>query len=171
MNDTTAQTSRGGGWTLAALLLGLSAIAACMIVPQIDDNGRMAYEQRRLQADLDQINRQTAVNEQFLAKLESDPQLAQRLAQRQMKFIRQGESLLSYKSPGGQPAAAAQMSPFSLVHVPPPAAMAAYQPSGGMVSQWLLDSHNRLYCLAGGLFLAAMGLILGSDEPTCSARP
>ena len=99
------------------------------------------------------------------AKLESDPQLAQRLAERQMKFIRQGESLLQYKSAAGDNSSAAAESPFSLVHVPAPAELPPYQPFGGLLGAWLLDSHVRLFCLGGGLFLVAVGLVLGSNEP------
>jgi len=114
-----------------------------------------------LLADLDQINQQFAINDQFLARLESDPQLAQRLAQRQMRFVRQGESLLVYKGQASQ----TENSPYSLVHLPPPQALPAYVPAGGAVGQWLLDSHCRLYCLAAGLFLAAVGLVLSSNDP------
>jgi hypothetical protein len=162
MDDTTSAKS-SGGWTIAALTAGLALVSACVIIPQIDANGRMAYEHQRLMADLDQINRQKAVNEEFLAKLDSDPQLAQRLAQRQMGLLREGESLLPYKttSPG---TAAAEMSPFTLVHIPPPVAPPPYRPAGGLIGQWLLDSHIRLYCLAVGLYLVAMGLVLGSND-------
>ena len=147
-------------WTILALCLGLVAIAVCVIIPQVDANRRLAYERQKLLADLNQINQQTAINEEFLARLDSDPQLAQRLAQRQMKFIRQGESLLPYK---GQ-ASAAVVSPYSLVRVPPPLPLPAYVPPGGAVGRLLLDSHTRLYYLAGGLFLAAVGLVLSSNE-------
>jgi hypothetical protein len=160
--DDTARNE--GPWTILALCLGLALIAACVIAPQLDFNRRLDLQRRQLQADLDQINRQTAINEQFLGRLESDPQLAQRLAQRQMKFIRQGQSLLSYK---GEPAAV-PVSPYSLVHVPPPAALPPSVPAGGTVGRWLLDDHLRLYVLAAGLFLAAVGLVLSSNE---SPRP
>jgi hypothetical protein len=155
---------KDGIWTILALCLGLALIAACVIVPQLDPNRRLDYQRRMLLADLDQINRQTAINEQFLGRLESDPQLAQRLAQRQMKFIRQGESLLSYK---GQPTVV-PVSPYSLVHVPPPAAVLPYTPAGGAAAQFLLDDHVRLYVLAAGLFLAAVGLVLSSNDARAS---
>jgi hypothetical protein len=163
-----AQSSRGT-WTLVPLVLGLAAIAVCVVFPQIDANRRLDYERQKLVADLDQINRQTALNEEFLGKIEIDPQLAQRLAQRQMKFIRQGESVLPYKprSTGSgvtSPLSAAQESPFSLVRVPPPPAQAPYQPAGGIIGEAMLDSHFRLYCLAGGLFLVAVSLVLGSND-------
>jgi hypothetical protein len=126
------------------------------------------YERQKLVADLDQINRQTSLDDEFLRKIEIDPQLAQRLAQRQMKFIRQGESLLPYKaraatSGAAGPLSPAQESPFSLVRVPPPPVQAPYSVAGGWIGEALLDSHVRLYCLAGGLFLVAVGLVLGSN--------
>jgi hypothetical protein len=158
---------RGGrGLTIALLLAGLATISVCAIVPQADANRRLQRERDKLLADLEQISLQTAVNEDFLKNMESDPQLAQRLAQRQMKFIRQGESLLPYKAqPEKSSTINAEVSPFSLVSVPPPAALPPYQPAGGPVAVALLDSHVRLYTMAGGLFFVAMGLILSSNDP------
>jgi hypothetical protein len=166
MDGKMSSGTEGGGWTIGILLIGLTAIGVCVVIPQADTNRRLAYERSKLQADLQQINEQASVNEAFLSKIESDPQLAQRLAQRQMKFIRQGESLLPIKS--SKPAdytVAAEISPFSLVRVPPPPALPPYEAAGGLLGQLLLDSHLRLYCLGGGLFLVAMALVLGSNEP------
>ena len=164
MDDNKSASKIGPLATTVALLAGLAVIAVCVIVPQTDANRRMAYEHDRLLADLNQIDRQKAVNEEFIAKLDSDPQLAQRLAQRQMRFIPQGESLLQFKT-NGPSAGAAQISPFTLVYVPAPAARPPYRAAGGVVGQWLLDSQLRLYCMGVGLYLVAMGLILGSNGP------
>jgi hypothetical protein len=163
--DDVKRPKPHGGWTVAVLMAGLTTIGVCVVIPQADANRRLEREQSRLSADLAQINQQTAVNEQFLATLENDPQLAQRLAQRQMKFIRQGESLLPYKSAQNSGALiASEVSPYSLVAVPAPTALAAYQPPGGLLGKWLLDSRIRLDCLAAGFFLVAVGLILGSND-------
>jgi len=165
----------GAAITLTLLCLGLAAVAACVIIPQADANRQLAYERDKLLADLHQIDAQAAVNEAFLKNIESNPQLAQRLAQRQMKLIRQGESLLPMKAkPAGNGysgetgAIAAEVSPFTLVHLSPPPPAPPYQPAGGLVGHWLLDSHIRLYCLAGGMFLVAMSLVLSSNasEPS-----
>jgi len=165
--DNASSPSRGGTFTLTLLVLGLTVVGASVIVPQADANRRLAFERDKLLADLTQIDRQAAVNNEFLSKVDSDPELAQRLAQRQMKYIRQGESLLPVKMPKPAIHAAAiasEVSPFSLVYVPPPPALAPYQPAGGAMGAALLDSHFRLYSLAGGLLLVAMGLIF-SHEP------
>jgi hypothetical protein len=164
MDDNKLAGSFGRISTLTALMAGLAVIAMCVIVPQADANRRMAYEHDRLMADLDQINHQKSVNEEFIAKLDSDPQLAQRLAQRQMRMMPQGESLLAYKT-SGPTTGAGVVSPFTLVHVPAPEALPPYQAAGGVLGEWLLDSHVRLYCLGAGLYVVAMGLVLGSNGP------
>ncbi len=55
------------------------------------------------------------VNGEFLQKVADSPNLAERLAQRQMKIIRQGTRVLELK--GGRED---EMSPFHLVNVAPP---------------------------------------------------
>ena len=112
--DTPA-TPRAGGWTITLLCVGIALLACCIIIPQADANRRLAYQHQKLQADLKQIQKQGAVNEEFLKKVANDPTLAERLAQRQMKFVREGTSVL--KLDGRDPI---EGSPFLLVRVPPP---------------------------------------------------
>ena len=86
--------------------------------------------------ELAQVQKQTSVNQEFLAKMESDPQLTERLAQREMHAVEQGEAIVNMKTDGApagnSPASAQSMSPFTLVNIPPPAALAPYQPVGGV---------------------------------------
>jgi hypothetical protein len=155
-----------GGWTVALLLLGLAMIAVAVVFPQIDANRRMNYERQKLQRDLTQITRQAAANEAFLKQIERDPQLAERLAGRQMHFIPEGANLLGRRrslTPASRTAEMAEVSPFALIRVGMPAPLAPYQPAGGVIGQWLLNSQVRLYGLAAGLFLVAAGLILGAN--------
>src|SRR5580698_6962616 len=65
-SSEAAPRGSGGGWTIAVLCIGLSLIAACVIIPQADANRRLAYERQRLRRDLDQIQKQVAVNSEFL---------------------------------------------------------------------------------------------------------
>lgn len=164
-SDANSPTS-GGGWTLAVLCIGLSLIAACVLIPQADSNRRLVYEREKLRLDLEQIERQVAVNKDFLNKVDNDPQLAERLAQRQMKMIRKGTTILDLKDPNAvsshdAAAGAERMSPFLLVHVPPPPPLPAYQPVGGLLADLCRSPRSQLYVLAGGLFLVAAGLVLG----------
>ena len=121
--SATAPPVRAGGWTITILCIGIALLACCIIIPQADANRRLAYQRQKLQADLEQIQKQAAVNEEFLKKGADDPTLAERLAQRQMKFVREGTSVL--KLDGRDPI---DSSPFLLVRVPPPPPLPSFYP-------------------------------------------
>jgi hypothetical protein len=172
------QPQDGGGWTIAVLCIGLSLIAACVIIPQADANRRLVYEREKLRMDLAQIQKQSEVNQEFLVKIREDPQLAQRLAQRQMKMVLQGEAVLDLQTPDAGPRSAAatasldaeQMSPFRIVHVPPPAPLPAYQPLGGTLASLCRQPRTELYLLGGGMLMVAVGLVLGDADPKTFAK-
>jgi hypothetical protein len=147
----------GSGWTIPILCLGLAIIAACVVIPQADANRRLFYEREKLTRELDQIQRQASVNEEFLKKLDTDPQLAQRLAERQMRVVPAGEKELMLKTTEpDQPS-----SPFLLVHIPPPEPLPPYESVGGVLSDLCAGEHSRLYLMGAGMFMVAMGLVLG----------
>lgn len=155
----------GGGWTLAVLCMGLSLIAGCVIIPQADANRRSVYEREKLRLDLAQIQKQTAVNQEFLSEIESDPQLMERLAQREMRTVLQGQKALDARSDVGAgqtaSAAAARMSPFSIVNVPPPPPLMPYKPVSGEFAALCREPQSHGYVLGTGLILVAAGLSLG----------
>ncbi len=149
-----------GGWTLPLLCAGIALIAACVLIPQADANRELAWENQRLTADLDQIDKQIAVNAEFLGRVAGDPTLAERLAQRQMKFIREGTSVLRLDGGTGK-----DMSPFSLVTIPPPPAMPELQPAGGVLASICRAPRVRVWVMGTALMLMAMGLVLGYAAP------
>lgn len=150
----------GGLFTLPLLCLGIGVIACCVLVPAADENRRLGYEHLRLQADLDQITRQIEVNSEFLKRVADDPTLSERLAQRQMKMVRQGTSVLELKGS----LAPAEMSPFQLVTLPPPPELAPYQPAGGKLATLCRNAHSQLYLMGAGLLMVAAGLVLGTSS-------
>ena len=99
------------------------------------------------------------MNDEFLKRINDDPMLAERLAQRQMKTIRQGEAVLDLPSNGRE-----EMSPFMLVTVPPPTPMPPYRPVGGMLAAATRQPRTRLFLMGGGLFLIMFGLVLGYSK-------
>jgi hypothetical protein len=160
----------GGGWTVAALCMGLGIIAACLIIPQTDANRRLVYQREKLRLDLRQIQSQIAVDKEFLAKVETDPQLTERLAQREMRAVPRGEMVLDVNS-AWNPAVTAtlsaqRMSPFMIVNVPAPAALPPYRPVGGNFAALCRDPGSHSYLLGGGMFLVAAGLVLGGPGKT-----
>jgi hypothetical protein len=145
-----------GGWTVALICIGMAIIACCVLVPAADENRRIAYESLKLKADLEQIKKQIEVNDEFLHRVAEDPSLSERLAQRQMKMVREGTSVLTLRSqPLGR-----EMSPFELVTVPPPPDLPPYQPVGGLLASMCRNPRAQLYSMGAAMLLIAAGLVL-----------
>lgn len=151
--------STGGGWTIPLLCLGIAIIAFCLIIPQADANRRLVYERASLRADLESIQTQVTMNDEFLRRLAGDATLAERLALRQLNLQRAGTKTLSVTMRDGG------SSPFDLVKVTPPAAMPPYEPVGGKLAAICRDTRSRLYLMGTGLFILAAGLVLGVSTP------
>ncbi len=151
-----AEASQGSGWTIPFLCAGLALVACCVLIPQADENRKIAYEAARLRLDLDQINTQVKVNDEFVRRIQDDPALAERLAQRQMGYVREGSAILALKGDRK-----GELSPFSLVSVPAAGTLPEYQPVGGKLAFLCRHARTRLYLMGCGLILVAAGLVLG----------
>lgn len=149
------------GWTIPLLCAGIGIIACCMLIPAADDNRKLVYERERLKTDLAQLKSQIEVNQEFLDRIVNDPTLAERLAQRQMRMVREGTAVLQLKNDVGL----GSMSPYEIVAVPPPAEMPPYRPIGGRFAELCRNTKSQLILLGIGLFLAASGLVLGGKAP------
>jgi hypothetical protein len=164
-----ATPTRGGGiLTIPLLCIGVTVIACVTLLPMADENHKLAWEREKLRVDLAHIKEQSRVNDEFLQRVADDPTLAERLANRQMKYIREGTSVLQLKGSGKE-----EMSPFHLVTVPPPPPMAPYQPVGGPIAHIVRQPRAQLYLVGGALLLIAMGLVLGyvPKTPHADADP
>jgi hypothetical protein len=165
LEDDLGPPPRGGGWAFIALCVGIGLIACCVVIPQADANRRLVYEREKLRVDLDSIKKQVSTNEEFLRRVADDPNLAERLAQRQMRIIREGTRVLELKKAKGVkgpgPATPDDVSPFHLVAVAPPPPMPPYEPQGGLLARVCYDPHQRLYLMGFGLLLMAAGLVCG----------
>jgi hypothetical protein len=152
-----APPRRGGGiLTIPLLCIGIAIIACVTLLPLADENHQLAWEREKLRADLNQLKEQGRVNGEFLTRVADDPTLAERLAQRQMKYIREGSSILKLKGGGKE-----EMSPFHLVSVPPPPPLPAYEPVGGALATLVRQPRAQLYLCGLALMLIAAGLVLG----------
>jgi hypothetical protein len=149
-------------WTIPLLCVGIATIACCVLIPAADENRQLADETRHLQADLDQINHQIAVNDQFLKSVSDDPTLLERLAERQMKMVRSGEAVLKLKDEDNRP----EMSPYLLTNLPPPAMATAAPVDNGPLGKLSGDVHLRLFTMGAALMMVAAGLVLGVSSPS-----
>ncbi|HET6248814.1 MAG TPA: hypothetical protein VFE47_14045 [Tepidisphaeraceae bacterium] len=150
-------SSTGGGWTIPLMCMGLGLIACCMVIPQGEANRQLRYQQVALAADLQNVQKQVAVNDEFLKKVSDDPTLAERLAGRQMKTIRKGQTVIDLK----QTSADDDMSPFSLVAIAKPADLPPYKPRTGTIANLCNNARSRLYLLGAALGMVAVGLVMG----------
>ncbi|HEV7298738.1 MAG TPA: hypothetical protein VGN72_05175 [Tepidisphaeraceae bacterium] len=151
-----AVASRGGWWTIPTLCGGLAIVACSLIIPQTDANRRLAWEREMLDRDFESVTRQVEVNEQFLRHIARDPNMAERLAQRQLNQYRQGTAVLDLKRSTKD-----EMSPFLLTAVVPPEPLPPYQSRSGRLAQIFLHPRHGLFASGLGLLLIATGLIMG----------
>lgn len=151
--------STSSAWTIPLLCGGIAILACCLLIPAADENRRLTWERERLRADLEQIQKQVAVNDAFLRRLVADPTLSERLARRQMKMVREGTSVLETRGMGV--GGREQLSPFLLVTLPPPAELPPYQPVGGVLSRVCRNPKSQLYLTGLALLMMACGLVLG----------
>ena len=152
----------GGAFTIPLICIGIGLIAMCLLIPAADENRRVAYERDRLKADLEQLQKQVATNDAFLKRVGDDAGLAERLARRQLKMVPEGTAVMDLKSAPAQ----AEMSPFLLVTVPPPAPMPAYRPVGGFLADACRHPKTQLYLIGASLLMIASGLVLSRSSPT-----
>ncbi|HSI35061.1 MAG: hypothetical protein ACAI43_23425 [Phycisphaerae bacterium] len=152
-----ASRRRGGGvLTIPLICVGIAIIACVTLLPLADDNRHVAWEREKLRADLSHLKEQVRVNDEFLQRVADDPTLAERLAQRQMRYLREGTRVLPLRGMGK-----VEMSPFHLVSVPPPAPIPEYQPLGGALATIVRTPRGQLYSTGAALLLIAAGLVLG----------
>jgi len=150
---------RGSLFTIPLVCLGLAVLAACLLIPAVDQNRRMAYDREQLRRDLAQLDQQIAVNDDFLRKLADDPTLAERLARRQLNAHREGTRVLDLPESQDHVAVA---SPYALLHVAPPPPLPPYQPVGGRLGELCLNPKSRLYLMGGAMLCIVAGLLLGA---------
>ena len=144
---------------LPLVCAGLCLIAVCLLVPQAESNRRLAVERDQLQVDVAHAEAQLAVDGRFLAGAAGDPEVAERLAQRQLREIRGDATALPLTD--GLPAIT---TAADMLRVPPPPPVSPYRPPAGILGDLTRTTHRQLLGLAGGLFLVGVGLILGPGE-------
>ncbi len=140
-------------------MLGLAIVGICVLVPQWQTNRHLTAERDKLQRDLDYAETQVAVNDRFLQSVGEDPNLAERLAQRQMQQIRKGTSVLELKGKRER----APISPYALVSIGVPPAEKVVPEPGGLLAKMCDSPRRQLYFTGVGMFMIAVGLVLGSS--------
>ncbi len=155
--DDPAPRSLTSLWSLPMLCLGLGLIAISVLVPAAEANKRLTADRDNLSRDLTFVESQISANQEFLTLAGNDPELSERLAQRQFRQIRQGTSVLQLKGVDHDTTA----SPFQIISVPPPPPVNEYQPLTGVLGDICSDTHRQLYAVGLGMFMVAGALVMG----------
>jgi hypothetical protein len=153
------KTSKDSIWSLPLLCLGLGIIAICVLVPAAEANKRLTADRDKLARDLAYVESQVSANQEFLDEAGTDPEIAERLAQRQFRQIRQGTRVLELKGVSN----GTQTSPFAMISVPPPPPVNEYRPLTGMLGTLCGDTRKQLYSVGVGMFMVAVSLVMGSS--------
>jgi hypothetical protein len=124
----------------------------------------LTADRDKLNRDLSYVESQLSANQEFLNSVGSDPEIAERLAQRQFRRIRQGTSVLELKGVDQKIAS----SPFAMISVPPPPAVNEYHPLQGVLGDLCGNTRRQLYAAGLGMFMVAVALVLGvSGNGSC----
>jgi len=147
------------------LCIGLAIIAICVLVPANEANKRLTADRDKLKRDLSYVESQVSANQEFLSIAGSDPEISERLAQRQLKQIREGTTVLELRGVNLKPTA----SPFEMINVPAPPPVAVYRPLDGILGDICRDTRRQLYAVGLGMFMVATALVLGSSSSSESS--
>jgi hypothetical protein len=156
----------GSWWTIPLLCAGIGLITCAIVVGQVEDNRKLAWQREILQRDLKYFQDQINTNQAFLSRLSDDANLVERLAQRQTKMVRKGAAILDL----GKDSAQEDTSPFRLVNIPPPPNVKPYEPSKSIMSILFSHPRVRLYAYGVGAFLIARSLITGASDLPSTQR-
>jgi hypothetical protein len=155
--DGQKERSLSSLWSLPMLCAGLGLIAICILVPAAEANKRLTADRDKLNRDLVYVESQLSANQEFLNIAGNDPEISERLAQRQFRQIRQGTSVLELKGLEQNTG----RSPFQMVNVAAPPPVVEYQPLTGVLGDLCGDTRRQLYTVGLGMFMVAMALVLG----------
>lgn len=144
------------------MCFGIALIACALIVGQVEENRQMAWQKNKLQMDLDHLRKQSDTNVEFLERIKTDANLVERLAQRQMKLVREGAAVLELKGSAGEEG----LSAFKLVKTPSPPIVEPYRPADTPLTRLFGTARQRLVASGMGAFLVAVGLIMGNPGKT-----
>lgn len=149
--------STGAWWTIPLTFVGIAIVACAMLIPAADENRRDNYELAKIERDVDYFDRQSAVNQDFLKRVNTDATLAERLAMRQLHQTRQGVKLAPINGKPDRFGA----SPYAMTRLDPPPPLPPYQPVPGRLSEWFLGGKNPQQMAGLGLVVAGAGVMLG----------
>ncbi len=146
-------------WSWPLLFVGIALVAACVLVPAREENRQLALDMKNVQGELDAVNRQVEVNAEFLRRVATDPDLAERLSMKQIQQPMPGRKVLDPDLPRVDREFDA--SPFTITQLPATQPLVAAPPAAPLML--LADPRSRIITLCVGIFIIAVGVVIGAS--------
>ncbi len=162
--------SRGGlvFWMLMAM--GLGTFTPCVLLPEWREYQAMHAAEQAEQHRLDRMREVVERERHLLEAMQSDPAVIARVAQRDLRFYRPGDTTVAVDVP----LAASSEQPFAAKPIEPPAFLAR---AGGYLPRFnydalFCDSRTRpiLLAMSVGLIVVAIGLFWRKPASTRDAH-
>jgi len=147
--------------TFLLVLIGLVMIGLCVVIPAREANRQLAWDLQKLKNEVAHVEKQVAVNKDFLNSIPTDPALVDRLAMRQLKLSDSTKQEVRFDASG----TGFMLSPFALMRIGPAEQTGAYQPDWPITAQIFCTPSIRIFFLTGGLLLVGIGLLATSSVP------
>lgn len=158
----------GAWWTIPLTFVGIAIVACAVIIPAAEETRRDAYELAKIEQSVEHFQQQSAVNADFLDRVNTDATLAERLAMRQLHQTRPGVKLAPLAGEKG----AFGASPFAITQLDPPQPLPPFRPSRGPLAEWFLGDKRPQQMAALGLLIAGIGVMVGGGRrPAISHSP
>ena len=155
----TATSKLAQPWALGMILVGLVALAACVLIPIREENRMLAHQFDSLRAEADFVQQQAAANAEFLTRIHNDPALAERMSMRMTRRPTAGKKFLD-----ADQATAFSSSPYALTRLAAPPARPDYRSDLPPAVVGLFnDTSSRAVLISASVFLIAAAVVLGKS--------
>jgi len=151
-------------WALGMILVGMVALAACVLIPIREKNRQLAYQFDSLKAEADFVQQQAEANAEFVTRVHNDPALAERLSMRMTRRPTAGKKFLD-----AEQVSAFSSSPYALTRLAAPPPQAAYRSDlPPAIVGLFTDTSSRVVLIGASIFLVAAAVVLGKSA---TSRP
>jgi hypothetical protein len=152
-------------WTMLMIAVGLSTLAACVLLPLREENRRLAHAFAGIEAEAEFVRKQVDANEQFLSRVHEDPALVDRLVMRATRRPVAGQQFLD-----PQPVGSFNASPYAITQITPPPPQTPYVSDlHPALASLVTNVRSRVILIAAGLFLIGGAVIIGSKDAAPAA--
>ena len=158
---------RSPAWALPLVALGLCLVACGVLIPAAEANRQIEAERRELAADVASLKTRVEMNDDFLARLHRDSDLAERLERRQRPPESSEDIAVLASDASALDGDRRGLSPFAMLRPEPTVAEPPPEVGGGLLAQWCRDERGRLGVVGTGLMCGLLGLLAGGGKGEC----